>query len=38
MDNLWGKPAVGVAIAGIEGKEGYSRLVIQSFIKNDFRR
>jgi multimeric flavodoxin WrbA len=33
MDNLWGKPAVGVAIAGIEGKEGYSRLVIQSFLK-----
>jgi multimeric flavodoxin WrbA len=36
MDNLWGKPAVGVAIAGIEGKEGYSRLVIQSFLKMIF--
>ena len=33
IDNLWGKPAVGVAIAGIEGKEGYSRLAIQSFLK-----
>ena len=36
MDNLWGKPAVGVAIAGIEGKEGYSRLMIQSFLKMIF--
>ena len=36
MDNLWGKPAVGVAVAGIEGKEGYSRLVIQSFLKMIF--
>ncbi len=36
MDNLWGKPAIGVAIAGIEGKEGYSRLVIQSFLKMIF--
>ena len=36
IDNLWGKPAVGVAIAGIEGKEGYSRLVIQSFLKMIF--
>jgi multimeric flavodoxin WrbA len=36
MDDLWGKPAVGVAIAGIEGKEGYSRLVIQSFLKMIF--
>jgi multimeric flavodoxin WrbA len=36
MDNLWGKPAVGVAVAGIKGKEGYSRLVIQSFLKMIF--
>lgn len=36
MDNLWGKPAIGVAIAGIEGKEGYSRLGIQSFLKMIF--
>jgi len=33
IENLWSKPAVGVAIAGIEGKEGYSRLAIQNFIK-----
>jgi multimeric flavodoxin WrbA len=36
IESLWGKPAVGVAIAGIEGKEGYSRLVIQSFLKMIF--
>jgi len=36
IEKLWGKPAVGVAIAGIEGKEGYSRLVIQSFLKMIF--
>jgi len=36
LEKLWGKPAVGVAIAGIEGKEGYSRLVIQSFLKMIF--
>jgi len=36
IENLWNKPAVGVAIAGIEGKEGYSRLVIQSFLKMIF--
>jgi multimeric flavodoxin WrbA len=36
IENLWGKPAVGVAIAGIEGKEGYSRLVLQSFLKMIF--
>lgn len=33
IEKLWDKPAVGVAIAGIEGKEGYSRLAIQNFIK-----
>ena len=32
-DQLWGKPAVGVAIAGIEGMEGYTRLNVDSFIK-----
>jgi hypothetical protein len=36
IENLWSKPAVGVAIAGSEGKEGYSRLVIQSFLKMIF--
>jgi multimeric flavodoxin WrbA len=36
VDNLWGKPAVGAAVAGIEGKEGYSRLMIQSFLKMIF--
>ncbi len=33
IEKLWDKPAVGVAIAGIKGKEGYSRLAIQNFIK-----
>lgn len=30
---LWGKPAVGIGIAGIEGKEGSTLLGIESFIK-----
>ena len=33
LDRLWGKPAVGVAIAGMEGMEGYTKLVVESFIK-----
>lgn len=32
-DRLWGKPAVGVAIAGIEGLEGYTKLAVESFVK-----
>jgi len=33
LDELWGKPAVGVAIAGIDGMEGYTKLNVESFIK-----
>lgn len=33
LDRLWGKPAVGVAIAGIEGMEGATKLNVESFIK-----
>ncbi|MCL4504245.1 MAG: flavodoxin family protein [Deltaproteobacteria bacterium] len=33
LDRLWGKPAVGVAIAGIEGMEGYTKLNVENFIK-----
>lgn len=33
VDRLWGKPAAGVAVAGIEGMEGSTRLHIESFIK-----
>jgi multimeric flavodoxin WrbA len=33
IEKLWHKPAVGVVIAGIEGKEGYSLLGIQSFLR-----
>ena len=36
LDALWGKPAVGVAIAGIEGMEGYTKLAVESFIKLTF--
>ena len=32
-DRLWGKPAVGVGIAGIRGKEGYTLLGVESFLK-----
>lgn len=33
LDGLWAKPAAGVAIAGIEGMEGYTKLAVESFIK-----
>ncbi len=33
MDRLWQKPAVGAAIAGIEGMEGSTKLAVESFIK-----
>jgi multimeric flavodoxin WrbA len=33
LDQLWAKPVVGVAIAGIDGMEGYTKLVVDSFIK-----
>ena len=33
VDTLWGKPAVGVAIAGIQGMEGYTKLSVENFIK-----
>lgn len=33
LDRLWGKPAVGVAIAGIEGMEGCTKLNVDSFIR-----
>jgi multimeric flavodoxin WrbA len=32
-DRLWGKPALGAAIAGIPGKEGYTKLGVESFLK-----
>ena len=31
-EKLWGKPSVGIGIAGIEGKEGYTLLGIESFL------
>ncbi|MGQ9483663.1 MAG: flavodoxin family protein [Desulfosoma sp.] len=33
LENLWGKPAVGVAIAGVKGLEGYTKLMVDSFLK-----
>ncbi|MGA2936259.1 MAG: flavodoxin family protein [Syntrophobacteraceae bacterium] len=33
VDRLWGKPAVGVAIAGIEGMEGSTKRDVECFIK-----
>ncbi len=33
VDRLWGKPAVGVAIAGIQGMEGSALLGIEQFLK-----
>ena len=33
VDNLWGKPSIGIGIAGIEGKEGSTLLDIERFLK-----
>lgn len=33
IDSLWAKPAVGVAIAGVRGLEGYTKLMVDSFLK-----
>lgn len=32
-EQLWGKPALGFGICGIPGKEGYTRLVVESFLR-----
>lgn len=36
VDRLWGKPAAGVAIAGIPGMEGSTKLDVESFVKLTF--
>ncbi len=36
LDKMWGKPAVGVAIAGIVGMEGCTKLNVESFVKLTF--
>lgn len=33
FETLWGKPAIGVGIAGIPGREGYTLLGIENFLK-----
>lgn len=33
IDRLWGKPAVGAAVAGIPGREGFTLLSVESFLK-----
>ncbi len=30
---IWGKPALGVVVAGMEGREGYSKLAVDSFLR-----
>lgn len=32
LDDFWGKPAIGIGICGIAGKEGYSLLDIENFL------
>ncbi len=32
IDQLWKKPALGIGVSGIEGKEGYTALDIESFF------
>jgi multimeric flavodoxin WrbA len=32
-ERLWGKPSIALAVSGIEGKEGYSLLAIEGFLK-----
>jgi multimeric flavodoxin WrbA len=32
-ENLWAKPSIGIGIAGIEGREGYTMLSIENFLK-----
>lgn len=36
LDRLWGKPAVGVVLAGLDGMEGYAKVMVDSFIKFAF--
>jgi multimeric flavodoxin WrbA len=33
VDDLWGKPAVAVAVAGKKGMEGYTKLAVESFVR-----
>lgn len=33
LDQLWGKPGVAAAVAGINGMEGHTKLNVESFIK-----
>jgi multimeric flavodoxin WrbA len=33
LDRLWGKAAVGVAIAGVTGLDGYTKLAVESFVR-----
>jgi multimeric flavodoxin WrbA len=32
-ERIWGKPSVGVTVAGIEHREGYAKLNVDSFLK-----
>jgi multimeric flavodoxin WrbA len=33
VKEIWGKPAVGLSIAGLEGKEGFTKLNVDSFMR-----
>jgi len=33
VKEIWGKPAIGISIAGLEGKEGFTKLNIDSFMR-----
>lgn len=33
QERMWGKPSVGIAIAGVEGMEGHALLDVQAFLK-----
>ena len=34
VERLWGKPSIGVGVAGLEGKEGYTLLGLENFLKS----
>ncbi|MBU2487964.1 MAG: flavodoxin family protein [Proteobacteria bacterium] len=33
VEDIWGKPAIGVVVTGMEGREGYSKLGVDSFLR-----
>jgi multimeric flavodoxin WrbA len=33
VKEIWGKPAVGISVAGLEGKEGFTKLNVDNFMR-----